>query len=424
MQININNRYFLALIPLAILFAIIYYLSDIVGYVISAWILSMIGAPVVVFLRKYVGKNAAALITLFGFVLIFFLLIWILVPPLVTQAKNITNIDYNKVILALEEPVRDWEKWLVDKKLLIDDSSLIKENDQDSPKAGEIIAKNIWLDSLGRLSDSTESKHIGLYIQVDASQPIPEEMTSNNNESQNLDFFDKIRENVSYYLSPRLIQSMFSSTVSFFGNILVAITSVFFIGFFFLREQGLFSEIISGIVPEGYEEQTRQAITQTSTLLIRYFIGILIQMTTIALFVSTSLALLGIKNALLIGFFAALMNIIPYMGPLIGAVFGVTITISSNLNVSFYDVLMPELIQVAIIFSIAQIIDNFILQPNIFSKSVKSHPLEIFILTLVAAKIGGILGMILAIPLYTVFRVVGKVFLNKFKVIQKLTRNI
>jgi len=424
MQININNRYFLALIPLAVLFAIIYYLSDIVGYVISAWILSMIGAPVVVFLRKYVGKNAAAMITLFGFVLIFLLLIWILVPPLVSQAKNITNIDYNKVILALEEPVRDWKKWLVDKKLLIDDSSLDKQTTKESPKSVDITARNIWLDSLGRLSDSTATRHIGLYIQVDATHPAQDDIVSKGKEAQNLDFFDKIRENVSYYLSPRLIQSMFSSTVNFFGNIMVAITSVFFIGFFFLREQGLFSEIMAGVVPEGYEEQTRQAITQTSTLLIRYFIGILIQMTIIAVFVSISLALLGIKNALLIGFFAAIMNIIPYLGPLIGAVFGVTITISSNLNVSFYDVLMPELVQVAIVFSIAQIIDNFILQPNIFSKSVKSHPLEIFILTLVAAKLGGILGMILAIPLYTVFRVVGKVFLNKFKVIQKLTRNI
>ncbi|MBK6564503.1 MAG: AI-2E family transporter [Saprospiraceae bacterium] len=77
-----------------------------------------------------------------------------------------------------------------------------------------------------------------------------------------------------------------------------------------------------------------------------------------------------------------------------------------------------------IVFAIIQLIDNIILQPNIFSKSVKAHPLEIFIVVLIAGKLGGILGMVLAIPVYTVLRVVGKVFLKEFKVIQNLTKNM
>lgn len=82
------------------------------------------------------------------------------------------------------------------------------------------------------------------------------------------------------------------------------------------------------------------------------------------------------------------------------------------------------MIRVLSVFIIMQIIDNFVLQPIIFSKSVKAHPLEIFLVVLIGAKLGGILGMVLAIPLYTVFRVIGKVFLSEFKVIQNLTRNI
>jgi predicted PurR-regulated permease PerM len=200
--------------------------------------------------------------------------------------------------------------------------------------------------------------------------------------------------------------------------------SVFFICFFFLREQGLFDNILAAAVPEGYEEQTRQAVSQTSELLIRYFIGILTQVTIITLFVSIALSILGVKNALLIGFFAGFMNIIPYLGPIFGASLGVMITISSNLDVSFYHELVPLLTKVMIVFAIIQLLDNIVLQPNIFSKSVKAHPLEIFIIVLVGAKLGGILGMVLAIPLYTVLRVVGKVFLNKFKVVQSLTRNL
>jgi predicted PurR-regulated permease PerM len=79
---------------------------------------------------------------------------------------------------------------------------------------------------------------------------------------------------------------------------------------------------------------------------------------------------------------------------------------------------------VGVVFIVTRLIDDIILQPNIFSKSVKAHPLEIFIVVLIGAKVGGILGMVLAIPFYTAFRVIGKVFLSEFKVIQKLTRNM
>ena len=64
------------------------------------------------------------------------------------------------------------------------------------------------------------------------------------------------------------------------------------------------------------------------------------------------------------------------------------------------------------------------LQPNIFSKSVKAHPLEIFIVVLMGAKIGGVTGMILAIPGYTVIRVLAKVFLSEFKVVQRITKGL
>ncbi|MBP7644990.1 MAG: AI-2E family transporter, partial [Saprospiraceae bacterium] len=213
-------------------------------------------------------------------------------------------------------------------------------------------------------------------------------------------------------------------TVSAFGNMVVGIMSVMFIAFFFLKEQGLFYEMIKTAVPVEYEERTTHAIDESSKLLIRYFIGIFIQITIVTIVSTILLSALGIQNALLIAFFAAIMNVIPYMGPIIGASFGAIITISSNLNVSFYNELFPQLIKVFIVFGIVQLIDNFILQPNIFSKSVKAHPLEIFLIVLIGAKLGGILGMVLAIPLYTVMRVIGKVFLSEFKVIQRLTKNI
>ena len=205
---------------------------------------------------------------------------------------------------------------------------------------------------------------------------------------------------------------------------MVGVFSIFFIGFFFLREQGLFDNILTAMVPTGYEQQTKQAVDETSKLLIRYFVGILLQVTIITIIVATSLTILGVKNALLIGFFAGIMNVIPYIGPIIAAGVGVMITLSSNMELSFYNEMVPLLTKVIVVFIITRLIDDIILQPNIFSKSVKAHPLEIFIIVLVGAKVGGILGMVLAIPFYTAFRVIGKVFLSEFKVIQKLTRNM
>jgi len=182
--------------------------------------------------------------------------------------------------------------------------------------------------------------------------------------------------------------------------------------------------MIATLIPDKYEKQSVQAINETSGLLIRYFTGVLGQMTVITIFVSILLSILGVKNALLIGFFAALMNVIPYVGPIIGAGFAAIITVSSNLDVSFYDVLLPQLLRVFGVFAIMQMFDNFILQPNIFSKSVKAHPLEIFIVIMVGAKLGGVGGMVLAIPFYTVLRVIAKVFLSEFKVVQRITKGL
>jgi len=120
----------------------------------------------------------------------------------------------------------------------------------------------------------------------------------------------------------------------------------------------------------------------------------------------------------------AVLNLIPYIGPLLGNLFGVLIVISSNLDFGFYDVMLPKIIKTVILFGVMQMVDNFILQPNIFSTSVKAHPLEIFLVILIGAKVGGVTGMVLAIPAYTVLRVLAKVFFSEFELVKKLTAEL
>lgn len=420
---KLNYKYLLAIIPIVITAGVIYFLSDIVTYILMAWVISMIGSPVVVFLRRFVGKNIAALLTLSMFVLGFMLLVWIFIPPLVNQMENLSKVDYNKVVTALEEPIKDWEKWLINKKLMIASDTLTQSNSTLYSDTVRSLSHIITLDSTLAGWDSLSGQPIKIIINLDNNiSKSTSELSENTAEKAG--FFEILKENMSTYLNPQKIQQMFGESISAFGNIMVGVFSIFFIGFFFLREQGLFDNILTSMVPTGYEQQTKQALDETSKLLIRYFVGILIQVTIITLIVSLSLTILGVKNALLIGFFAGIMNVIPYVGPIIAAGVGVMITLSSNMELSFYNEMVPLLTKVLIVFLVTRLIDDVILQPNIFSKSVKAHPLEIFIIVLVGAKIGGILGMVLAIPFYTAFRVIGKVFLSEFKVIQKLTRNI
>lgn len=430
---NFDLRYFLAIIPLIIVGWLLYVFSDIVTYVLIGWVISMIGAPVVVFLRKYLGKNLATGITLTGFILILVVLMWIFIPPISKQARQLAGINYSQLIQNLEEPIGDWEKWLADKGL-IEPENEISAKKLKKPEDSFVHTELVDIDSLlgEKYARDTmvRNENITLLIKIDGSK-LNDENPKEGEEYERVTFFEQAKSNLYGFLNPSLIPKFFTSVVGTLGNFVVGLMSIFFIAFFFLREQGLFNTMVAGVVPDKHERKVIQAINESSTMLIRYFIGVLSQITIITIFVTLALTVLGVKNALLIGFFAALMNIIPYVGPIIGAVFAAVITISSNLGMPFYPVdgvdqatMLPLLIKVFVVFGIMQMLDNFILQPNIFSKSVKAHPLEIFLIVLIGANLGGILGMVLAIPGYTVVRVIAKVFLSEFKVVQSLTKGL
>ncbi len=408
-----NNKYLLAIIPIVIIGSILYYVSDIVTYVLLAWAISMIGAPIVVFLRKFMGKNAAALLTLSLFIGIFGLIIYIFIPPLTQQLENLNKVDRDSVVDALAKPLQDWENWLVSKKFLISetDSSALQIN--NNPKETPLVVQ---------VDSSIMGHGVSPVIQIYLPEEHSEQKLAANTDY--VYFMDNIKNAIATYLNPANIQKALVSAFNALGDIILGLFSIFFISFFFLKEQGLFDKILVGMVPEKYESHTRQAVNETSVLLIRYFVGVMLQIIIIAVYLSIALHLIGVKNALLIAFIAAILNVIPYIGPIIGATVGVIITLTSHYELSFYDELMPLVFKVIAVFISMQLIDNIILQPNIFSKSVKAHPLEIFIVVLIGAKIGGIAGMIFAIPFYTAFRVVGKVFLSEFKVIQSLTKHL
>mgnify|MGYP000097238812 CR=1 FL=1 len=101
-----------------------------------------------------------------------------------------------------------------------------------------------------------------------------------------------------------------------------------------------------------------------------------------------------------------------------------TLTMTSHLGESFSEVIVPKTLWVLVVFGIGQLVDNFGSQPIIFSKSVKSHPLEIFLIILITGILFGVIGLIMAVPAYTAIKVILKEFLSDNKIVKKLTKDL
>ena len=221
--------------------------------------------------------------------------------------------------------------------------------------------------------------------------------------------------------------SILGSAASVLTNLGVGLFSVVFIGFFFIKDDGLFTEIVCALVPDRLENTVEKAIDDIEHLLSRYFIGVILEVLGVALinFIGLWLiARLGINAALGIAFLTGIFNIIPYVGPLLGGalgtVLGLIIKYSSAVPVGLDLNFLAFAAVLIAIFCFTQLIDNFLYQPLIYSTSIKSKPLEIFIVLLIVGNIGGPMAMIVAIPIYTVFRVIAFRFFRQFKAIRRL----
>ncbi len=204
----------------------------------------------------------------------------------------------------------------------------------------------------------------------------------------------------------------------------IGLFSVLFISFFFLKDSSLLQRGLLTFVPDNKESGMTKSIDKINGLLSRYFVGLLFQILILFVIYTVVLLIVGIPNAIVIAFLCALFNIIPYVGPIIGAVLMVTLSMTSNLGASFTEVILPKTGYVLIGFAIGQLVDNFFSQPFIFSNSVKSHPLEIFLIIIIAGLLFGVLGMIVAVPGYTAIKVILKEFLAENEIVRKFTQNL
>ncbi len=218
------------------------------------------------------------------------------------------------------------------------------------------------------------------------------------------------------------VSTIFSSILHLLGSAFIAIFSILFMTFFFLKDSNLFYKIILALTPDSKVEHIKNIMSNSSRLLTRYFSGLFVQISIVTIMVSSGLAIVGAENALLLGFIAGILNLIPYIGPLIGALIGLLIVATTYSGEP--EGWLSHIGSAAIVYLVTQLVDNFLTQPILFSKRVKAHPLEIFIVISMAGMLGGVTGMILAVPGYTLLRVIANEFLSGHKVVDALTESM
>ena len=336
----------------------IYKIQSVIVYLIIAGVISLIGRPLIVFLKKRLKFNdTVAVVTTMTFIVGIFLgIISLFIPLIIEQSQNLALLDID----------------------------LLQNN-----------AENLYKEVIN---------HFGLSVK--------DVETSVKN--------SKIMSKVNFGFIPDFINLIING----FGEFSVGLFSVLFISFFFLKDSKLFSSGLLTILPKKEESRLKRSFKAIRDLLSRYFIGLIIQLLILFTIYAIVLSIFGVQNALIIATLCAILNIIPYVGPLISAMLLLLLTMSSNLGESFSEVILPKTMYVMIGFIIAQLVDNFFSQPIIFSKSVKSHPLEIFLIILIAGLLFGITGLIVAIPFYTALKVIAKEFLSEYRIVKKLTKSL
>ena len=225
------------------------------------------------------------------------------------------------------------------------------------------------------------------------------------------------------------ISTVVGSVASVATTVGVAAFAVVFIAFCFIQDEKLFSKIICSFVPDKIEASVNSTIRDITHLLSRYFVGLIIEVCGVIVLDFLGLwivAQIGASYALGIAFIAGILNVIPYVGPLLGYVIGVSLCMVLKYGMGA-GLAVPMLAFALIVLAVmlfTQLIDNFVYQPLIYSTSIKARPLEIFLVLLMAGRIGGTAGLLVGIPAYTVVRVIAARFYADRKLVKRLMPGI
>lgn len=214
-------------------------------------------------------------------------------------------------------------------------------------------------------------------------------------------YMDKFEGSLTTILK-KFILSLTTSLGSVIGTITsvtVTLVTVPFILFYMLKDGEKLVPTVEKLFPKRNQSKVRRLLHEMSTTLSRYISGQMIECLFVGTFSAIGYSMTGIPYALLVGLFAGITNIIPYLGPYIGLMPALFLAFSKSLSTVFW---------VIVVCIVVQQLDGNLVYPNVIGKSLHLHPLTIIIILLVAGNIAGLLGMILGVPLYAVTKVIVK----------------
>ena len=353
-----NNKNITAIIIfLVVLIFLGYLFYNVLIFILLAIIFASVGSPLMTLLQKIKIKNkrcspsVAAGITLFALVAILFSGLYFLIPFIIKEMDVVSSIDP----ALYQQTLEDWLH-----------------------QADTFLYHNGFLAHNEHISDI-------LLIQMKS------------------------------FAGSISITSVVGNIFSFAGAVFILLFSVIFLTFFALKDKDIFFKMIRRIIPVSFRESYDHILAQSRIQVVRYFSGVLLDNVILGIAIGVACYFAGIPNALLIGFLAGVFNIIPYVGPFIAMGLGLVISITSMLPTNpTAEVLSMLFWKMAIIFAVFKAIDTFVLTPVIFGKSMQVHPVEIFIVILLAGYVGGILGMIFAVPAYSMMRIIVKEFFGSY----------
>jgi putative permease len=203
-------------------------------------------------------------------------------------------------------------------------------------------------------------------------------------------------------------QNVLTSWTSNISDLMYSIVSLIailvivpFMTFFLLKDNKYLMRGIINIMPNKYFEVSYSVLNKIGVQLGRFVRGWILDAFLVGLLCGIGLKILGINNAVSIGFIAGVGHLIPYFGPIVGGIPAIIISIVQYGNFS----MLPSII---IMFLTVYAIDNGFIQPNVFSKATDIHPLVIIILIIAGSQVLGVLGMLLAVPTATVVKTASK----------------
>lgn len=362
----LNVKKISLLLGIAIVVFLAWYFSTLTIYIILGLIFALIASPFKNLLSKIHIKNhrisntVTTMLSLLALMFILGVIVYVVAPPVINQINLMSNIKDFQISNVVDAPLEKIDATLKD-------YNLIDDNDN---------VKDILIDSTAK------------------------------------------------YLGKINISSIFGGVLQGIGSLFLAIFSIFFIAFFMLLDFGKVQKKVVRMVPDEYQAEITNIMSNSKRLLSNYFVGLFLEMLIVGLLEFVTLTLLGIPNALLIAVISGLMIIIPYIGSIIALVSACLIAVSSTLILGGDANIAVVLLKVSLSSVGWRLLDSFILQPFIASRSVKAHPLEIFLIVLLAGMIAGIPGMMLAIPAYTFVRVFTKEFFGNNNFIKTITERL